>query len=130
MSPALIIGFIAFGVASGALAGLLGVGGGAFMVPMLTLVAGLSQHAAQGTSLAAIVPTSVAASIVLARRGVGDLTRALQMGVVGAAGAVGGSTLALALPASTLRMVFAVFLAGTGARLIRDARRTAAAPPA
>lgn len=107
------------------MAGLLGVGGGVFLVPLLVLVAGLDQHEAAATSLCVIVPTALVASRVLARRGIGDLTRALAVGLVGAAGAVAGALLALALPEEALRIVFAVFLAGVGIRLLRDGLRTA-----
>ncbi len=114
---------VAAGVASGALAGLLGVGGGVFMVPLLVLVAGLDQHEAAATSLCVIVPTALVASRVLAKRGIGDITRALALGSVGALGAIGGVLLALALPEDTLRIVFAAFLAAVGVRLLRDGLR-------
>jgi hypothetical protein len=110
----------AFGLGSGAAAGLLGVGGGALMVPFLTLASGLSQHAAEATSLVVVLPTAVVASLALRRRGVGDLQVALRFGVVGALGGVGGALLALALPASALRLVFAGFLGLVGLRLVRD----------
>ena len=110
----------AFGLGTGAAAGLLGVGGGALMVPFLTLAIGLSQHAAEATSLVVVLPTAVVASLALRRRGVGDLGVALRFGVVGALGGVGGGLLALALPASTLRLVFAAFLGLVGIRLVRD----------
>ena len=68
----------AFGVVVGAAAGLLGVGGGVLMVPFLTLVAGMSQHEAEATSLLVVLPTAIVASIVLRRRQVGDLGVALR----------------------------------------------------
>jgi hypothetical protein len=80
------------------------------MVPLLVLVAGLDQHEAAATSLCVIVPTALVASRVLAKRGIGDITRALALGSVGAVGASGGVLLALALPEDTLRVLFAVFL--------------------
>ncbi len=110
----------AFGLGTGAAAGLLGVGGGALMVPFLTLAIGLSQHAAEATSLVVVLPTAVVASLALRRRGVGDLQVALRFGVVGALGGVAGALLALALPASALRLVFAAFLGLVGLRLVRD----------
>ena len=124
MSVGLIAILVAAGVASGALAGLLGVGGGVFMVPLLVLVAGLDQHEAAATSLCVIVPTALVASRVLAKRGIGDITRSLALGSVGALGAVGGVLLALALPEDTLRVLFAAFLAAVGVRLLRDGLRT------
>ena len=103
--------------------GLLGVGGGTLIVPFLTLAAGFAQHSAEATSLLVILPTAVAGSLALRRRGVGNLGLALRFGVVGAVGSVLGALLALALPASTLKLVFAVFVGAVGLRLARDGIR-------
>jgi uncharacterized membrane protein YfcA len=116
---------VAFGLVTGGAAGLLGVGGGIMMVPFLTLAVGLSQHAAQATSLLVVLPTAVVASITLHRKGVGDLPLALGFGALGAVGGIGGALLALALPGHALRIVFAVFLAGVAVRLVRDGLTTA-----
>jgi len=117
----LFAALVVFGLFTGAAAGLLGVGGGIMMVPFLTLVAGLSQHAAEATSLLVVLPTAIVASIVLHRRRIGNLWLALRFGALGAAGGVVGALLALALPAHTLRLVFALFLGAVAIRLIRDA---------
>ena len=116
----LFLVLVAFGVLTGATAGLLGVGGGLLIVPFLTLVADVPQHAAEATSLLVILPTSIVASLVLRRRGVGDLGTALRFGVFGAIGGAAGALLALALSGHTLRLVFAVFVAIVGVRLVRD----------
>jgi uncharacterized membrane protein YfcA len=125
MSFALLLAaLVAFGVVTGIAAGILGVGGGILMVPFLTLVAGMPQHAAEATSLLVVLPTAMVASLVLQRRGVGDLGVALRFGVVGAVGAAAGALLALALPGSSLRVVFALFLMLVGLRLVRDGLQT------
>jgi hypothetical protein len=110
----------AFGVLTGAAAGLLGVGGGTLMVPFLTLAVGMSQHQAEATSLLVVLPTAIVASLVLRKRGVGDLGVALKFGTLGAVGGVLGALLALALPGHVLRIVFAVFLAAVAVRLVHD----------
>jgi uncharacterized membrane protein YfcA len=117
----LLVALVAFGLVSGVAAGLLGVGGGILMVPFLVFAAGLSQHEAEATSLLVVLPTALVASLVLRRRGVGDLGAAIRFGVVGSIGGAGGALLALALPGSTLRVVFAAFLGLVGLRLLRDA---------
>jgi len=117
----LLAALILFGLFTGAAAGLLGVGGGIMMVPFLTLVASLPQHAAEATSLLVVLPTAIVASVVLHRRGVGNLWLALRFGALGAAGGVLGALLALALPAHALRILFAIFLGAVAVRLIRDA---------
>lgn len=119
----LYVALVLFGLVAGVASGLLGVGGGTLMVPFLTLAAGLSQHAAEATSLLVILPTAIVGTLTLRRRGVGDTGVALRFGVVGAAGAVGGALLALALPASTLKIVFAAFVAVVGVKLVRDGVR-------
>ncbi|MCC6502739.1 MAG: sulfite exporter TauE/SafE family protein [Deltaproteobacteria bacterium] len=48
--------FIALGLAAGLLSGLVGVGGGIIVVPALVLFFGFTQHQAQGTTLAMMVP--------------------------------------------------------------------------
>ncbi|HST19089.1 MAG TPA: TSUP family transporter [Gaiellaceae bacterium] len=118
--PTLYVALVAFGLLAGVASGLLGVGGGTLMVPFLTLAAGLSQHQAEATSLLVILPTAIAGTLALRRRGVGNPGLALRFGVIGSVGAIAGALLALALPASTLRLVFAAFVAVVGLRLIRD----------
>jgi uncharacterized membrane protein YfcA len=51
-----ILLYVVLGLAAGILSGLLGIGGGILIVPALVLVFGLSQHLAQGTTLALMVP--------------------------------------------------------------------------
>lgn len=48
--------YILLGLAGGILSGLIGVGGGVMIVPALVFLFGMSQHQAQGTSLAMLVP--------------------------------------------------------------------------
>ena len=116
----LYVALLLFGVLAGVASGLLGVGGGTLMVPFLALAVGLTQHQAEATSLLVILPTAIAGTLALRRRGVGNAAVALRFGAVGAVGAVLGALLALALPASTLRLVFAGFVAIVGIRLLRD----------
>ena len=119
----LYVSLAAFGVVAGIASGLLGVGGGTLMVPFLTLAAGFSQHVAEATSLLVVLPTAIAGSLALRRRGVGDIGLALRFGLAGSLGAVVGALLALALPATTLRLVFAGFICLVGLRLARDGVR-------
>jgi uncharacterized protein len=121
MSLTLIAALAAFGVFAGVASGLLGVGGGTVMVPFLTLVVGYSQQRAEATSLLVILPTAIVGVLLLRRKGIGDLPRALTTGAIGAAGGALGATLALALPSHVLRIVFAAFLGAIGVRMCRDA---------
>lgn len=48
--------FILIGLVAGTLGGMLGIGGATIMVPALVYLIGFTQHQAQGTSLAVMVP--------------------------------------------------------------------------
>ena len=50
------LGFVLLGLIAGAFSGLIGVGGGVIIVPALVFLFGLSQHMAQGTTLALLIP--------------------------------------------------------------------------
>ncbi len=123
MSVELVLGLVAMGLFTGMASGLLGIGGGVFMVPFLVLVASLDQHEAQATSLLVIVPTAIVGSLTLRRKGIGDLKRALAIGVLGALGGAAGALLALALDEDVLQIGFAALLVFSGVRLLRDAAR-------
>ena len=56
MTAATIITLIIIGLSAGILSGLVGVGGGIIMVPLFVLFLGLTQHNAQGLSLAVMLP--------------------------------------------------------------------------
>lgn len=51
-----ILSFIVLGLFAGAFSGLVGVGGGVIIVPTLVFLFGFTQHQAQGTTLALLVP--------------------------------------------------------------------------
>ncbi len=123
MSVELVLGLVALGLSTGMASGLLGIGGGVFMVPFLVLVASLDQHEAQATSLLVIVPTAIVGSLTLRRKGVGDLRRALGIGLLGAVGGAAGALLALALDEDVLQVGFAALLVFSGVRLLLDAAR-------
>ena len=98
------------GMAVGVLSGYMGVGGGILAVPVFTLALGLSQQAAQGTSLAAIVVTGPAGAVEHARHGnvVGRFVPVLAIGAILAAPFA--SWLAQLLPHHVLSRAFALFL--------------------
>jgi len=56
MSLVSVLLYLVLGLVSGTLSGLVGIGGGVIIVPALVFLFGLSQHQAQGTTLALLVP--------------------------------------------------------------------------
>lgn len=116
-APGLLLG--GFGLASGFLGGLLGVGGGFILVPLQVLGAGIGQRRATATSLAAIIPGSVVAMLVyllVARPAHVDLRFAALLAAGGVAGVVVGARALHRIPERGLRLVFAVLLAVLGVR--------------
>ena len=108
----------AFGLLAGALGGLMGVGGGLVLVPLLVRFAGTGQHEAQGTSLAFIV----AAALVASAKYYGSEHLDLALAGTIAAGAVPGALLGSAIAARTsgraLRLCFGVLIALTAVRIL------------
>lgn len=113
---------LAVGAVAGVLSGLLGIGGGAIMVPAMTLLMGLTQHMAQGTSLLVIIPTAISGSITHFRMGHIKLETVAWLSAGGVIGAVAGAFLALASPDAILRLLFGCYLAFTGLRMIKAPR--------
>jgi hypothetical protein len=105
------IGFdLLLGAAVGVLAGLMGVGGGILAVPAFTLVLGMSQHAAQGTSLAVILVTAPAGAFEHHRHRNVVLRLVPWLALGAAAGGPAASWLAQRSPQLILARAFAVFL--------------------
>lgn len=113
---------IVLGLVAGVFAGMFGVGGGILFVPTL-IALGLNQHEAIGTSLLAIVPTVLAGTWRQSRYGNVRWQAAAIIGVAAAASAQGGVALAEALPAATLRRLFAGLLVLVAAQVAWRARR-------
>jgi uncharacterized protein len=109
---AVLIGLVA-GVASG----LAGVGGGVVMVPAMTEVLGIDQALAQGTSLLAILFTSVSGTVANVRNRRVHLPTALLIGASGAAAAWLGARAALALDPALLRRLFGLLVLFSGGRM-------------
>lgn len=106
-------GAVALGVAMGLLTGM-GIGGGKLLVPVMVLVMGLTQQGAQAISLAAFIPTALAASWVHWRGGRidGQALQSLAPWVLAGAGL--GAWLANRVPGGPLSRVYGAFLLAVG----------------
>lgn len=99
------------GVAIGVISGLVGIGGGALLIPALVYWFHMSQHKAQGTSLATLLlPIGFFAFWEYYKAGNVDLKLALVIAVGFAAGAYFGGKWVQHLPEVVLRKSFAVLL--------------------
>ncbi|MEO8235218.1 MAG: sulfite exporter TauE/SafE family protein [Flavobacterium sp.] len=110
-SMTIIISLIIIGLLAGALSGLVGVGGGIIMVPLLVLFLGFNQFQAQGTSLAVLlVPTTAIAVFNYYKQGYVNWKFALIIAVFFLVGSFFGSKLALSLDQKMLKKVFSIVL--------------------
>ena len=114
-----MIAAIGIGVAAGVVAGMLGVGGGIIFVPALVLLLGFQQVNAEATSLLAILPVAVVGTWRQRRYGNVRLRDGLVIGVLAAAGTVGGVAVANALPQRALEIGFAGLALVIAVQLLR-----------
>jgi uncharacterized membrane protein YfcA len=109
------------GLFAGMVSGITGVGGGVVVVPVLVLAGGMAQHAAHGTSLAAMLLTATPAAARYAAGGQVDFAAAASMAVGGVVGARIGTGIACRLKGGLLGRLFAVVLLGAAANLFYKA---------
>ena len=101
---------IVSGFVVGALSGSMGVGGGILLVPLMVLGFGFPQHLAQGTSLAAVVPTSIAGAYTHDHVHNVDRRAAALLSSGGVVGALVGALIAVHLPRELLVRLFGALL--------------------
>jgi uncharacterized membrane protein YfcA len=110
---------IVIGLLAGAVSGLVGIGGGIVMVPALTQLLGFSQHQAQGTTLAMMVPPiGLWAAMTYWKQGYVDVKVAAFLCVGFVVGSIVGSYFAVGLPTEILRRVFAGILLVISLRML------------
>jgi len=111
MSITTIVSLLIIGLLAGMLSGLVGVGGGIIMVPMLVMLLGFSQHQAQGTSLAVlVVPVTAIAVFNYYKEGYINWKYAAVIAVFFVVGTYFGSKLAISLDQKMLKKIFSIVL--------------------
>lgn len=98
------------GLSGGFFGGLAGLGGGIIMIPLMYWAMRLSQHQAHGTSLTAIIFTSLISSTIYFQHGSADLTAALVLAASAMTTARFGALYAHSLPEKKLKKAFAWFV--------------------
>ena len=113
-----IILYLTVGLVAGVIGGALGLGGGAIMVPAFVLLFGLTQHQAQGTALAVMLPP-VFILAVLRYYWAGNVK--VQMALFVALGFIVGAFLGAhfvqGMPDAYLKRVFGIFLIIMGIKM-------------
>ncbi|CAI8217206.1 MAG: Uncharacterised protein [Cryomorphaceae bacterium] len=111
MSVSTFIILIIIGLLAGVLSGLVGVGGGILMIPLLIIFLGLTQHEAQGTALFAMLPPiGILAAINYYKEGFVKWEYAIVIAFTFVIGGYLGSKLSLSLPPQMVRRVFGVIM--------------------
>jgi uncharacterized membrane protein YfcA len=100
----------AIGLAGGLFSGLLGVGGGVVIVPLLVLWAGYGQRDAHAVSLGAIIPISAAGALAFGVGGEIRFWEALALAAGSIAGAQVGARLLARADERKLKLAFGFFL--------------------
>jgi len=127
LAPALLAAYIGLGLVVGFVAGLLGVGGGLIIVPVLImllhaqgLATGMEPQLALGTSLASILITSLSSVRAHHRHGAVEwpLVRRITPGVL--LGTLAGALFAAQMPALVLKVFFIAFLFYAAAQMWLD----------
>ena len=111
--------YLLLGLITGILSGLLGIGGAIIIVPTLVLLFGLSQHTAQGTTLALMVPPiGLLAAWTYYKQGFVDFKIAAFICLGFFVGGLLGAKFAVHIPDQILRKIFGVLLMLLSLRMI------------
>jgi len=111
MNLGVIIILILIGLFAGVFGGFVGLGGGVIMVPALVYILGMSQHAAQGTSLAVMLPPiGILAAYNYWKAGELNMNYAMIIAASFIIGGYFGSKFALQMPVAMMKKIFAFAL--------------------
>jgi uncharacterized membrane protein YfcA len=103
--------FILMGLVAGVFSGIFGLGGGTIIIPILVFLFGFSQHQAQGTTLALMVPPiGLLAAWTYYKAGFVDIKIAAFICLGFFFGGLVGAKLVVGLPDPLLRKIFGVAL--------------------
>jgi len=106
-----ILAYIILGLVAGIFSGLIGIGGGIIIVPALVIIFGMSQHLAQGTTLALLVPPiGILAAMTYYKQGYVDLKVAGLIIIGFTLGGLMGAKLATGFSTLILERIFGVAL--------------------
>ena len=119
MSTSTLLILTGIGILTGALSGMLGIGGAIIMIPALVYFLGFSQQMAQGTSLAVMLPPiGILAAYNYYKVGHVNIKYALILAAFFLIGSYFGSKLALNLPQAILKKAFGILLLLVAAKML------------
>jgi uncharacterized membrane protein YfcA len=118
MDIATFFTLVMIGLAAGFLGGMIGLGGGIILIPAMIFFLAMDQRMAQGTSIAVMLPPiGLFAVANYYKAGYVNLKYAIIIALVFMVGGYFGSKLALHVPVSTLKKIFALLLVLIAAKM-------------
>jgi len=119
MSPVFIVGLILLGLFAGFISGVVGIGGGVIIVPLLVMLFGFTEHSAQGTTLALLIlPLGILAAMSYWQKGYIDIKAALLISAGFEIGGYFGGKYAILLSDQVLKKIFALLLIAIAVKLL------------
>jgi uncharacterized membrane protein YfcA len=120
MEFATVLLLLCVGLLAGILSGLIGVGGGIIIVPLLVLF-GFTQHQAQGTSLAALLPpVTLLAVINYHKAGHINWKYAMIISIIFIIGGYLGSKIAISIDQKVMKKIFGIILLLVAGKLLLE----------
>ena len=114
---------VVIGLVVGALAGMLGIGGGLMTVPILVIFFHVAPALAKGTSLAVVIPTALSGTLQNLRNKNADLTAAAIVSSTGIVTAIAGSWIAARMNDAISNFLFAILLIFIAGRMLLQLRK-------
>jgi len=105
-----LLRLLSVGFTAGTLGSMLGIGGGVFVVPLLSLLLGVPIHTAIGTSIVAVVATSVGGASVYVKKGLVNVRLGIILAIATTIGGITGGMLAVNLRPQPLYAIFGIVL--------------------
>jgi uncharacterized protein len=117
--PTNLIIILAIGAFGGVLSGLLGIGGGIFLVPVMVYALEFSQQKAQGTTLAMLsMPVALLAAYNYYKGGYVDWRVAVILGIGFVGGSFLGSKIAVSIDTVLMQRIFGILLLLIGIKML------------
>ncbi len=119
MTLQILLILLAVGLAAGFLSGMVGIGGGIIIVPVLVYFLGFTQHQAQGTTLFMfLLPIGILGVMNYHKQGYVDYKTALIICSTFIFGSYFGSKLSISLDQKTVKQIFGAIIILLGAKML------------
>ena len=127
MTHVILLGIV--GLVGGTFGSMVGLGGGVFIIPALTLFFGVPIHTAISASLVAVVATSTTAAAAYVREDLSNMRLGMTMETMTVLGALAGGFLGAALSKGVLSVIFGSVMIGVSIYMLVAKRAVRASLP-